>query len=82
MRLWRNSRYSVRLNQKTRFIRHAVNASAPVAERQKNSILITPGDTLQSWRCYTVIVTGRNIGRDPDPNVRLMLRRDPMTDAS
>jgi hypothetical protein len=31
---------------------------------------------------YTVIVNGRIVGRDPDPNVRLMLRRDPMADAS
>ena len=30
---------------------------------------------------YTVIVNGRIIGRDPDPNVRLMLLRDPLTDA-
>jgi hypothetical protein len=31
---------------------------------------------------YTVIVNGRIVGRDPDPNVRLMLMRDPMADAS
>ena len=31
---------------------------------------------------YTVIVNGRIIGRDPDPNVRLMLIRDPFADAS
>ena len=30
---------------------------------------------------YTVIVNGRIVGRDPDANVRLMLIRDPMTDA-
>jgi hypothetical protein len=30
---------------------------------------------------YTVIVNGRIVGRDPDPNVRLMLRRDPFADA-
>ena len=31
---------------------------------------------------YTVIVNGRIVGRDPDPNVRLMLMRDPIADAS
>ena len=31
---------------------------------------------------YTVIVNGRIVGRDPDPNVRLMLMRDPFADAS
>ena len=31
---------------------------------------------------YTVIVNGRIVGRDPDPNVRLMLIRDPVADAS
>jgi hypothetical protein len=31
---------------------------------------------------YTVIVNGQIVGRDPDPNVRLMLRRDPKADAS
>ena len=31
---------------------------------------------------YTVVVNGQIVGRDPDPNVRLMLRRDPMADAS
>lgn len=30
---------------------------------------------------YTVVVNGRVVGRDPDPNVRLMLIRDPLTDA-
>ncbi len=30
---------------------------------------------------YTVIVNGRIVGRDPDPNVRLMLTRDPVADA-
>jgi hypothetical protein len=30
---------------------------------------------------YTVIVNGRVVGRDPDPNVRLMLIRDPLNDA-
>ena len=30
---------------------------------------------------YTVIVNGQIVGRDPDPNVRLMLRRDPKADA-
>jgi len=29
-----------------------------------------------------VIVNGQVVGRDPDPNVRLMLRRDPKNDAS
>jgi len=28
-----------------------------------------------------VIVNGRIVGRDPDPNVRLMLTRDPVADA-
>lgn len=31
---------------------------------------------------YMVIVNGRIVGRDPDPNVRLMLTRDPVADAS
>jgi hypothetical protein len=31
---------------------------------------------------YTVIVNGRIVGRDPDPNVRMMLTRDPVADAS
>jgi len=31
---------------------------------------------------YTVIVNGQIVGRDPDPNVRLMLMRDPRADAS
>ena len=31
---------------------------------------------------YTVVVNGQIVGRDPDPNVRLMLRRDPKADAS
>ena len=30
----------------------------------------------------TVIVNGRIVGRDPDPNVRLMLRRDTFADAT
>ena len=30
---------------------------------------------------YTVVVNGQIVGRDPDPNVRLMLRRDPKADA-
>jgi hypothetical protein len=30
----------------------------------------------------TVIVNGRIVGRDPDPNVRLMLIRDPVADAN
>jgi uncharacterized protein YdeI (BOF family) len=30
----------------------------------------------------TVFVNGRIVGRDPDPNVRLMLMRDPFADAS
>jgi len=28
----------------------------------------------------TVMVNGQIVGRDPDPNVRLMLRRDPKAD--
>jgi hypothetical protein len=31
---------------------------------------------------YTVIVNGQVVGRDPDPNVRLILRRDLKADAS
>jgi hypothetical protein len=27
------------------------------------------------------VVNGQIVGRDPDPNVRLMLRRDPKADA-
>ena len=30
---------------------------------------------------YTVVVNGLVTGRDPDANVRLMLRRDPFNDA-
>jgi hypothetical protein len=29
-----------------------------------------------------VVVNGQIVGRDPDPNVRLMLIRDPKADAS
>jgi hypothetical protein len=28
-----------------------------------------------------VVINGQIVGRDPDPNVRLMLRRDPKADA-
>ena len=31
---------------------------------------------------YTVVVNGQIVGRDPDPNVRLMLQRDPKADAN
>ena len=30
---------------------------------------------------YAVIVNSRVVGRDPDANVRLMLKRDPIADA-
>jgi hypothetical protein len=42
-----------------------------------------PADqTYQTSDVYTVIVNGRIVGRDPDPNVRLMLIRDASNDAS
>ena len=31
---------------------------------------------------YVVIVSGQVVGRDPDANVRLMLRRDPRPDGN
>ena len=31
---------------------------------------------------YVVIVNGQVVGRDPDANVRLMLRRDPRPDSN
>ena len=37
--------------------------------------------TLSTVDAYTVVVNGQIVGRDPDPNVRLMLRRDPRADA-
>jgi hypothetical protein len=50
----------------------AAAAQASVPSEQDNSA-VDP---------YTVIVNGRIVGRDPDRNVRLMLIRDPMADAS
>ena len=50
----------------------AAAAQASVPSKQGTS----PTDS------YTVIINGRIVGRDPDPNVRLMLMRDPIADAT
>ena len=40
------------------------------------------GSDLSTVDSYTVVVNGQIVGRDPDPNVRLMLMRDPKADAT
>ncbi len=43
---------------------------------------VPAGQSYQPIDHYTVIVNGTVAGRDPDPNVRLMLLRDPKIDAN
>ena len=57
--------------------RHAISPEAAAAQAYAPS----DPDTL-TVDPYTVVVNGQIVGRDPDPNVRLMLRRDPNADAS
>jgi hypothetical protein len=57
--------------------RHAISPEAAAAQAYAPS---DPGALTVDP--YTVVVNGQIIGRDPDPNVRLMLRRDPKADAS
>jgi hypothetical protein len=57
--------------------RHAISPEAAAAQAY------APSDSdISTVDSYTVIVNGQIVGRDPDPNVRLMLRRDPKADAS
>ena len=57
--------------------RHAISPEAAAAQAY------APNDSdISTVDSYTVIVNGQIVGRDPDPNVRLMLRRDPKADAS
>ena len=56
--------------------RHAISPEAAAAQA------CAPSDSdISTVDSYTVIVNGQIFGRDPDPNVRLMLRRDPKADA-
>jgi uncharacterized protein (UPF0333 family) len=57
--------------------RHAISPEAAAAQAYAPS---DPGALTVDP--YTVVVNGQIVGRDPDPNVRLMLRRDPKADAS
>ena len=57
--------------------RNAISPGAAAAQAYAPS-----GSDLFTVDSYTVVVNGQIVGRDPDPNVRLMLRRDPMADAS
>jgi hypothetical protein len=56
--------------------RHAISPEAAAAQAYAPS-----GSNLPIADSYTVIVNGQIVGRDPDPNVRLMLIRDPRADA-
>jgi hypothetical protein len=56
--------------------RHAISPEAAAAQAYAPS---DPGALTVDP--YTVVVNGQIVGRDPDPNVRLMLRRDPKADA-
>jgi hypothetical protein len=57
--------------------RHTISPQAAAAQAY------APNDGSNSKiDSYTVVVNGRIVGRDPDPNVRLMLSRDPTNDAS
>jgi hypothetical protein len=57
--------------------RHAISPEVAAAQAY------APSDSdISMVDSYTVIVNGQIVGRDPDPNVRLMLRRDPKADAS
>ena len=57
--------------------RHAISPEAAASQAY------APSDSdISTVDSYTVIVNGQIVGRDPDPNVRLMLRRDPKADAS
>ena len=57
--------------------RHTISPQAAAAQA-------SVPDNQYNWAAdgYTVVVNGRIVGRDPDPNVRLMLMRDPFADAS
>ena len=57
--------------------RHAISPEAAAAQAYASS-----DSDISTVDSYTVIVNGQIVGRDPDPNVRLMLRRDPKADAS
>jgi hypothetical protein len=57
--------------------RHAISPEAAAA------MAYAPGDSgYIAVDRYTVIVNGQIVGRDPDLNVRQMLKRDPWPDAS
>jgi hypothetical protein len=57
--------------------RHTITAQAAAAQAY------VPRDySLRVVDRYTVVVNGHIVGRDPDPNVRLMLLRDSVADAS
>jgi hypothetical protein len=57
--------------------RHAISPEAAAAQAY------APSDAgLSTVDSTTVVVNGQIVGRDPDPNVRLMLIRDPKADAS
>ena len=57
--------------------RHAISPEAAAAQAyapsDPDALTVDP---------YTVVINGQIVGRDPDPNVRLMLIRDPVADAS
>ena len=57
--------------------RQAISPEAAAAQASAPS-----GSDVSTVDSYTVVVNGQIVGRDPDPNVRLMLRRDPKADAS
>ena len=64
----------------------ATLAATPAVAKQHRAISLraaaaqasVPYDTADP---YVVIVNGQVVGRDPDANVRQMLRRDPKADA-
>ena len=57
--------------------RHAISPQVAAAQAY------APSDSdISTVDSYTVIVNGQIVGRDPDPNVRLKLRRDLKADAS
>jgi hypothetical protein len=57
--------------------RHTISPQAAAAQAS-----VPYNQTYPTADPYTVIVNGRIVGRDPDPNVRLMLKRDPFADAA
>jgi hypothetical protein len=57
--------------------RHAMSPQAAA------TMAYAPTDAdFQTVDPYTVVVNGQIVGRDPDLNVRQMLKRDPWPDAS